>query len=56
MPALVDEISNLIDASNETYCDLDPIPFSLLTNCKFALMSTITNIISLSLAFGVFPD
>ena len=37
MPASVDEISKLIDESNDTYCDLDPIPSSLLKKCKFAL-------------------
>ena len=53
MPASVDEISKLIDESNDTYCDLDHIPYSHLKKCKFALLPTITNIINLSL---VFPD
>jgi hypothetical protein len=39
-----------------TYCDLDPIPSSLLKKCEFALLPTITNIINYSLAFGIFPD
>ena len=38
------------------WCDLDPIPSTLLKKCKFALFPTITNIINLSLALGVFPD
>ena len=53
MPASVDEISKLIDESNDICCDLDPIPSSLLKKCKFVLLPTITNIINLSL---VFPD
>jgi hypothetical protein len=51
-PASVDEISKLIDEFN----DLDPIPSPLLKQCTFALIPTVTNIINLSLAFGVFPD
>jgi hypothetical protein len=56
IPASVDEISELIDESNDTYCDLDPIPSSLLKKCKFALLPTFTNIMNYSLAFGIFPD
>jgi hypothetical protein len=56
MPALVDEISKLINEFNDTYSDLDPIPSSLHKKCKFALLPTITNIINYSLAFGIFPD
>jgi hypothetical protein len=40
--------------SNNTYCIL--IPSSLVKECKFAVLPTITNIINLSLAIGVFPD
>jgi Reverse transcriptase (RNA-dependent DNA polymerase) len=56
MPASVDEKSKLIDESNDTYCDIDPILSSVLKKCKFALLPTITNIINFSLAFGIFPD
>jgi hypothetical protein len=56
MPALVDEISKFVDESNDTFCDLDTIPSSLLQKCKFALLPTITNIINYSRAFGIFPD
>jgi hypothetical protein len=54
MPALVDEISKLIDESNDTYCDLNPIPSSLLKKCKFALLPTITNISSIFLLLWCF--
>jgi Reverse transcriptase (RNA-dependent DNA polymerase) len=47
MPASVDEISKLIDESNDTS--------SLLKKCKFVLLPTITNIINYSLASGIFP-
>jgi len=37
-----------------TNCDLDPIPTSLLKQCSHTLLSTITNIINLSLSTGIF--
>ena len=55
-PASIDEISKLISQSPDTHCDLDPIPSTLLKECMSALLPTITNIINLSLASGVFPD
>ena len=54
-PATTDEISKLISSSNNSTCDLDPIPTSLLKKCPI-LIPTITNIINLSLATGLFPD
>jgi Reverse transcriptase (RNA-dependent DNA polymerase)/Endonuclease-reverse transcriptase len=55
-PATYEEVSSLISHSSDTYCDLDPIPTSLLKFCKSALIPTITNIINLSISSGIFPD
>ena len=46
----------LISQSSDTYCDLDPIPTSLLKLCSSFLVPTITNIINLSFSTGVCPD
>ena len=54
-PATTDEISKLISASNNSTCDLDPLPTSILKKCTI-LIPTITNIVNLSLATGLFPD
>jgi len=51
-----DEVSKLIFQSPDTNCDLDPIPISFLKQCSHILLSTITNIINLSLFTGIFPD
>jgi hypothetical protein len=50
------EVSKIILNSSNTFCDLDPIPTSLLKQCLPTLLSTLTNIINLSLETGVFPD
>src|SRR5258706_385535 len=50
-----EEIAKLISLSPDTYCDLDPIPTSLLKQCAYVLIPTITKIINLSLATGIFP-
>lgn len=55
-PATTDEVSDLLSHSPDTSCDLDPIPTTLLKQCKTALVPTITNIINLSLSTGIFPD
>ena len=55
-PATIAEVSTLLSSSPDTSCDLDPIPTSLLKQCKSVLLPTITNIINLSLSTGVFPD
>jgi hypothetical protein len=49
--ASFDETSKLIDESNRTYCD----PSSLIKRCNFHQRPAITNIINLSLGFGVHP-
>jgi len=54
-PATTDEISKLISSSNNSTCDLDPIPTSILKKCS-VLLPTITDIVNLSLTTGLFPD
>ena len=54
-PATCDEIAKLISSSNNSSCELDPIPTSLLKKCT-VLIPTITNIVNLSLSTGLFPD
>ena len=51
-----DEVSKLISQSSDTFCDLDPIPTSLLKECLSALLPTLTTMINLSLSTGFFPD
>ena len=54
-PVTSEELSKLIYQSTNTFCDLDPLPTSVLKQCLPALLSTITNIVNLSLNTGVFP-
>jgi hypothetical protein len=51
-----DEVSKIMSHSSNTFCDLDPIPTSLLKQCLPALIPTVTRIINLSLSTGTFPD
>ena len=51
-----EEIYKLISDSSDTFCDLDPIPTSLLKKCAQVLVPTITKIINLSLSTGICPD
>ena len=51
-----EEIYKLISDSSDTFCDLDPIPISLLKYCAQVLVPTITKIINLSLSTGICPD
>jgi exonuclease III len=51
-----EEVTKLISESSDTYCDLDPIPTSLLKKCSSVLVPTITNIMNLSLSTGICPD
>ena len=55
-PATVDEITRLINSSQNKQCDLDPIPTSLLKECLLILAPTITNIVNISLSTGSFPS
>jgi len=51
-----DEVSKIISHSSNSFSDLDPIPASLLKQCLFTLLPTLTNILNLSLVSGTFPD
>jgi len=51
-----EEVSKIISQSSNTYCDLDPVPTSLLKQCLSVLLPTLTTIINISLSTGVFPD
>jgi len=53
--ATEEEICKLVSQSSNTFCDLDPIPTSLLKQLLPPLLPTITNIVNLSLSSGVFP-
>jgi hypothetical protein len=55
-PVTEEEVSKIILNSSNSFCDLDPLPTSLLKQCLHALLPTITHIINLSLDTGVFPD
>ena len=55
-PATINEISTLLANCPDSSSELDPIPTTLLKQCKHALLPTITNIINLSLSTGIFPD
>ena len=50
------EISKLTSESPDTHCDLDLILCSLLKQCTYALLPTITTTINLSISLQVFPD
>jgi exonuclease III len=54
-PVSRDELSKLISQSSNTFCDLDPIPTSILKQCLPILLPTLTDIVNLSLSTGVFP-
>ena len=47
-PVTREEFSKLISQSSSTFCDLDPIPTSILKQCLSTLLPTITNIVNLS--------
>jgi hypothetical protein len=55
-PVTEEEVSKIILTSSNSFCDLDPLPTSLLKQCLPSLLPTITHIINLSLSTGVFPD
>ena len=51
-----EEVSNIISQSSNTFCDLDPIPTSLLKQCLSALLPTLTTMINISLSTGVYAE
>ena len=50
------EVHDLIRASNNKICCLDPIPTKLVLDCLDILLPVITKIINYSLEHGVFPS
>ena len=51
-----DEIKKLILSSSSKSCDLDPIPTSVLKNCRDILITPITDIINISMGTSTFPQ
>ena len=51
-----DEIKKLILSSSSKSCDLDPIPKSVLKNCLDLLITSITDIINISMENSTFPQ
>jgi len=54
-PVSREQLSELISQSSETFCDLDPIPTSILKQYLHLLLPTITDIVNLSFTTGIFP-
>ena len=50
------EVRKLIEATPKRSCALDPIPTPLLVACIDTLLPVTTNIINLSLRYGIFAD
>ena len=51
-----DEIKKLFLSSSSKSCDLDPIPTSVLKNCLDILITSITDIIKISMEASTFPQ
>ena len=49
------EVGNIVDKISKKSCELDPIPATILKNCKETLLSTFVNIINKSLETGCMP-
>ena len=55
-PVTVDGVRALIDASNNKYSSLDPMPTWLLKSCSDLLAPAVVRIFNSSLQPGVFPS
>ena len=55
-PVSEEKVKKIILKSPSKYCDLDPIPSSLLNSCIDELVPSITNIINTSLSSGSVPE
>ena len=55
-PATLLEIYNLLSQSSDSYCDLDPVPTTVLKNISNAISSTILSIVNLSITTGTYPS
>ena len=49
------EIEGFVDTIGKKSCDLDPIPASILKECKSALLPVLTNIVNMSLPSASMP-
>ena len=49
------EIEGFVDTIGKKSCDLDPIPASILKECKSALLPVLTNIVNMSLQSASMP-
>ena len=54
-PATLLHIDNLLSQSSDSYCDLDPVPTTVLKKISNAISSTILPIVNLSITTGIFP-
>ena len=55
-PATLLEIDNLLlSQSSDSYCDLDPVPTSVLKKMSNAIFQTIISIVNLYITTGTFP-
>ena len=56
IPAILLEIDNLLSQSSDLYCDLDPVPTTVLKKISNAISPTILSILNLSITAGTFPS
>ena len=55
-PVTILEIDNLLSQSSDSYCDLEPVPTTVLKKMSNAMSSTILSILNLSITTGTFPS
>ena len=55
-PATLLEIGNLLSQSSDSYCDLDPVPTTVLKKISNAISPSILLIVNLSITNGTFPS
>ena len=52
----MNDVRNLLKATSNKYCELDPIPTELLKECTEELLPLITKIVNLSMSLGDMPE
>jgi len=55
-PVSLTEVSKLIFSSSNKTCELHPVPIFLLKSCLYTLIVPITQIINVSISYGVLPS
>ena len=55
-PATLLEIDNLLSQSSDSYCDLDPVPTTVVKKISNAISPTILSIVNISITTGTFPS